>query len=59
MSNLYSAPAGAAEPVADLSKAPLPTEQTLKARRSIPLQAVRFLAFDLRIMRMVLKGHHQ
>lgn len=59
MSNLYSAPAGAGEPVADLSKAPLPTEKTLKARRSLPLQLTRFVAFDLRIMRMVLKGHHQ
>ncbi|HMM95953.1 hypothetical protein [Phycicoccus sp.] len=46
------------DPVADLSKAPLPTESTLRKRRSLPLQAVRFAAFNLRIMRMVLKGHH-
>jgi len=27
-------------------------------RRSVPFQFLRFVAFDLRIMRMVLKGHH-
>ncbi|MEO7754126.1 MAG: hypothetical protein ABIS35_12015 [Terracoccus sp.] len=43
------------QPVADLSKAPLPTESTL---RSLPLQAVRFVSFSARIMRMVHKGHH-
>ena len=47
------------QPTADLSKAPLPTEKTLKARKSLPFQATRFAAFNVRIMRMVLKGHHQ
>jgi hypothetical protein len=42
---------------ADLSSAPLPTEDTLRKRRSIPLQLTRFAAFNARIMRMVLKGH--
>ncbi len=46
------------QPVADLSKAPLPTEGTLRRRRSLPLQAVRFVSFSARIMRMVHKGHH-
>ncbi len=50
-------PAGGGEPIADLSKAPLPTEKTLKSRRSLPLQFTRFLAFNSRIMRMVVKGH--
>lgn len=59
MTSMYHVPAGSAEPVADLSKAPLPTAQTLKARQSLAKQALRFVAFDLRIMRMVLKGHHQ
>lgn len=58
MTNLYNAPAEG-EPVADLSKAPLPTEQTLKARQSLVGQFTKFVGFDLRIMRMVLKGHHQ
>ncbi|HSO63947.1 MAG TPA: hypothetical protein VLQ78_02505 [Ornithinibacter sp.] len=45
-------------PVADLSGAPLPTEKTLRMRRNLPFQATRFAVFNLRIMRMVLKGHH-
>jgi hypothetical protein len=43
---------------ADLSKAPLPTEQTLRRRRSVPFQLTRFAVFNARIMRMVLKGDH-
>nr|NLI51696.1 hypothetical protein [Propionibacterium sp.] len=46
-----------AQPLLDVSTAPLPTQRTLKMRRNIPFQLVRFVAFDLRIMRMVLKGH--
>lgn len=42
---------------ADLSKAPLPTASTLRRRKSLPLQLTRFAAFNVRIMRMVLKGH--
>ncbi|MDO5723915.1 MAG: hypothetical protein Q4P33_05900 [Flaviflexus sp.] len=42
---------------ADLSRAPLPTEATLKRRRSVPYQAMRFASFNLRMMRIVLKGH--
>ncbi len=49
------APAG--QPFLDVTQAPLPTEKTLKMRRNIPYQLTRFVAFDLRIMRMVLKGH--
>ena len=45
-------------PVADVSVAPLPTQQTLRRRQSIPVQAGRFAVFNARIMRMVLKGHH-
>jgi hypothetical protein len=46
------------QPLTNLGSAPLPTAQTLKSRMSIPYQFTRFLAFDARIMRMVLKGHH-
>ncbi len=46
------------DPVADLSDAPLPTDRTLRMRRNLPYQATRFAAFNLRIMRMVLKGDH-
>lgn len=50
-------PAASGEPVLDLSKAPLPTTRTLRTRRNVWLQLWRFIAFDLRIMRMVVKGH--
>lgn len=53
-----NSPAPGAEPIADLSKSPLPTPKTLKMRRNLPFQFTRFLAFNVRIMRMVLKGHH-
>jgi len=48
----------AGQPVLDVSRAPLPTEKTLRMRRNVPFQFLRFVAFDARIMRMVLKGHH-
>ena len=44
--------------VADLSRSPLPTRVTLRRRQNVVLQFVRFVRFDLRIMRMVAKGHH-
>jgi hypothetical protein len=50
-----AAPSGTA---ADLSKSPLPTARTLRRRQSLPFQFARFVSFDLRIMRMVAKGHH-
>lgn len=48
----------AGQPVLDVSRAPLPTPKTLRRRQNVPLQFLRFVAFDARIMRMVLKGHH-
>lgn len=45
------------QPVADLSAAPLPTAKTLRRRHNLPLQAARFMAFNAKIMRMVIKGH--
>ncbi len=47
-----------ASPVADLSRSPLPTKRTLDRRRNVALQFIRFVRFDLRIMRMVSKAHH-
>lgn len=44
-------------PVVDVQDAPLPTKKTLRMRKSIPTQLFKFVAFDLLIMRMVLKGH--
>ncbi len=49
---------GGDQPILDLSRAPLPTAKTLTGRRSILLQFLRFLSFNVRIMRMVVKGHN-
>lgn len=46
------------QPFLDVSQAPLPTSKTLKMRKSLPYQFTRFMAFNMRIMRMVIKGHH-
>lgn len=59
MSQLSMQPAAdGADPIVDLSKEPLPTARTLKMRQSLPFQFTRFLSFNSRIMRMVIKGHH-
>lgn len=58
MSDMTTSENAELQPVADVSKAPLPTEKTLRMRRSLPFQATRFVAFSARIMRMVAKGHH-
>lgn len=46
------------QPFADVSKAPLPTAQTLRGRRNLAYQLTRFVSFNGRIVRMVLKGDH-
>lgn len=47
----------APSPAADLSRAPVPTPATLRRRQSLPYQLTRFVVFNGRIIRMVLKGH--
>lgn len=47
------------QPFADLSGAPLPTPQTLRFRKNLLAQFFKFVGFDVRIMRMVIKGHSQ
>jgi hypothetical protein len=42
---------------ASMAAAPKPTAKTLRQRNSIPLQLIRFVALNLKIVRMVLKGH--
>lgn len=51
-------PADDTQPVADLSRAPLPTAATLRRRNSVVFQLTRFAAFNLRILRIAAKGHH-
>ena len=40
-----------------IANAPLPTPRTLRLRKSIPRQIVRFFSFNARMLRMVAKGH--
>ena len=35
------------------------TKATLRGQSSLPYQAVRFVAFNLGMLRMVPKGHHR
>jgi hypothetical protein len=41
-----------------IANAPLPTPRTLRSRKSIPRQIVRFCSFNARMLRMVAKAHH-
>jgi hypothetical protein len=41
-----------------LQAAPLPLPKTLRRRSSLPVQLWRFLLINLKIVRMVTKGHH-
>ena len=41
-----------------IAAAPLPTARTLTMRTSLPIQLWRFVLINLRMMRMVRKGHH-
>jgi hypothetical protein len=41
-----------------IAEAPLPTAGTLRRRKSLFYQATRFVAFNLRMMKMVTRAHH-
>ncbi len=43
---------------ATIATAPLPTAKTLRARVSLPVQAWRFVAINLRMIKIIRKGHH-
>lgn len=40
-----------------IAEAPLPTAGTLRRRRSLSYQALRFVAFNFRMMKMVTRAH--
>ncbi len=40
-----------------IATAPLPTKKTLRSRKNIPFQILRFAAFNIRMLRMVTKAH--
>ena len=42
----------------NIAEAPLPTAGTLRRRKSLFYQATRFVAFNLRMMKMVTRAHH-
>lgn len=41
-----------------IAQAPLPTERTVRNRTNLALQAWRFAAINLRMVKMIRKGHH-
>lgn len=43
---------------ADLSGAPRPIEKTLKMRKNVPLQLLRFIRLNIRMVAMIFKGDH-
>lgn len=42
----------------DIAKAPMPTAQTLARRKNLIFQGWRFVALSIRMLKMILKGHH-
>ncbi|MGV8967562.1 MAG: hypothetical protein ACOH2F_14945 [Cellulomonas sp.] len=41
-----------------IALAPLPTVRTVRRRKSLPVQLVRFALINLRMIAMVRRGHH-
>ena len=41
-----------------IARAPLPTEKTLKQRKNVLIQLTRFAAINIKMIRMIRKGHH-
>jgi hypothetical protein len=41
-----------------IARAPLPTEKTLKRRKNVFIQLTRFAAINVKMIRMIRKGHH-
>ena len=40
-----------------IAAAPLPTQRTLRMRRNVPFQLLRFAAINLRMAGVILRGH--
>ena len=45
-------------PMESISRAPLPTEKTLKQRKNLVIQFMRFCSINLKMIKMIRKGHH-
>ncbi len=42
---------------ASIAHAPMPTPKTIRSRTNLPMQAYRFAAINLRMVKIILKGH--
>jgi hypothetical protein len=40
-----------------IASAPLPTPTTLRRRKSLPIQVLRFAAINIKMMRVIARGH--
>ena len=40
-----------------IATAPLPTRKTLRSRKNIPFQVLRFAVFNIRMLKMVMRAH--
>ena len=45
-------------PGESIARAPLPTDKTLRQRKSLFIQLMRFIAINLKMIKMIRKGHH-
>ncbi len=41
-----------------IASAPMPTDETLAKRSSLPYQIIRFVAINLKMIRVIVRGHH-
>jgi hypothetical protein len=41
-----------------IARAPMPTEKTLKFRKNVLIQLWRFAAINIKMVKMIRKGHH-
>jgi len=46
------------EAAAEIAAAPLPTQKTLNSRHNVPYQFIRFIAINLKMIRVIGAGHH-
>ena len=46
------------DPTEMIRHAPLPTARTLRARGNLALQMWRFLVLNVKMVKMIRKGHH-
>ncbi len=45
-------------PNESIARAPLPTEKTLRQRKNLVIQFIRFCVINMKMIKMIRKGHH-